>query len=113
MARTHNIGQILRRALLLQCPDCGQGSLYRRVYHLNHHCEFCGLIFEREQGYFVGAIYINVLATNAVILGTLLLLILVTGTVSEQTLWALFTIGLALPLLFFRHRRSFCTNCDH
>ncbi len=109
----NKIGQVFWQALMLKCPDCGHGSLYRRIYQLNHHCEYCGLIFEREQGYFVGAIYINVLATNAVILATLLLFILLTGTVNEKILWVLFAIGLAFPLLFFRHSRSFWISFDH
>jgi uncharacterized protein (DUF983 family) len=113
MAKKHSIGQLLRRALLLKCPDCGYGSLYRRLYHLNHHCEYCGLIFEREQGYFVGAIYINVLATNALIIATLVGYMLITGTVSETILWVLFGIGIGFPLLFFRHSRSFWINFDH
>ena len=98
---------------MLKCPDCGHGSLYRRVYQLNHHCEYCGLIFEREQGYFVGAIYINVLATNALIIGTLLVFMLISGTVNQQILWILFAVGATFPFLFFRHSRSFWINFDH
>ncbi len=98
---------------MLKCPDCGHGSLYHRFFHLNHHCEFCGLIFEREQGYFVGAIYINVVVTNALILATLLGFIFLTGTVNEKILWVLFAIGLTFPILFFRHSRSFWINFDH
>ena len=33
---------------------------------MNSHCFQCGLKFEREQGYFVGAIYINYAATVAI-----------------------------------------------
>lgn len=71
------------------------------------------MIFEREQGYFVGAIYINVLATNALILGTLMAFILLTGTVSQKILWVLFVMGTTFPFLFFRHSRSFWVGFDH
>ena len=98
---------------MLKCPDCGSDSLYRRIYQVKHHCEICGLIFEREQGYFVGAIYINVLMTNALIIGTLIGYIIVTGTVSQKILLVLFVMGLTLPFLFFRHSRSFWIAFDH
>src|SRR5437867_509129 len=64
--------RILRRGLKLKCPDCGLGPLYRKAFRMHTHCEYCGLIYEREQGYFVGAIYINVIATESLLLGALL-----------------------------------------
>ena len=40
--------------------------MYRRPFSMNSYCFHCGLKFEREQGYFVGAIYINYAATVAI-----------------------------------------------
>jgi uncharacterized protein (DUF983 family) len=45
-----------------QVSDCGLGPLYRSLFKMNTHCEYCGLVYEREQGYFVGAIYFNIMA---------------------------------------------------
>lgn len=48
------------RALLLQrCPTCGRGRVYERGLKMNSRCPECGLIFEREEGYFMGALYIS------------------------------------------------------
>ena len=54
---------ILGRCLRLRCPRCGQGRLFARVFTLFEHCPVCSLSFEPEQGYYVGAIYLNYAAT--------------------------------------------------
>lgn len=45
--------RLLRPGLILRCPDCGLGSLYRSMFRMHTYCEYCGLIYEREQGYCV------------------------------------------------------------
>ncbi len=46
--------------LTLRCPRCGSGHLFRRYFHLVDDCPRCGLHFEREAGYFAGALAINI-----------------------------------------------------
>jgi uncharacterized protein (DUF983 family) len=43
----------------LRCPLCGQGRQFRRWLIMNHRCPHCGVLFEREPGFFLGSIYIN------------------------------------------------------
>jgi uncharacterized protein (DUF983 family) len=48
------------------CPRCRGGpiyrtSLWRGFLNMHERCPNCGLKFEREQGYFVGAMYISYL----------------------------------------------------
>src|SRR5215469_11801826 len=54
---------IFIRALRLRCPACGGGRLYRSLLDMHKACSECGMVFEREQGYFVGAVYVNVIVT--------------------------------------------------
>jgi uncharacterized protein (DUF983 family) len=42
-----------------QCPHCFQGAIYQSGMHLNDRCPVCGLQLKREQGYFMGAMYIS------------------------------------------------------
>jgi len=105
--------RILRRGLTLRCPDCGLGPLYRKAFRMHTHCEYCGLIYEREQGYFVGAIYINVIATESLLLGALLVYALITGNVSQTILTVLIVLALVLPLVFFHHSRSLWLCVDY
>ena len=56
---------------------------------MNAHCEYCDLIYEREQGYFIGAIYLNVIATESLLLGTLLIYGLIKGKIDQTILTVL------------------------
>ena len=63
---------------------------------MHEHCENCGLKFEREQGYFLGAMYISYGMALITIVGLGLLLWAFTSwSLQKITLWA---ILLFLPL---------------
>ena len=97
---------VLGRALRLRCPHCGEGELFTGWFAMLERCTFCGIRFEREQGYFVGAIYVNYGAT--VILAMTGYLLLWGGTSistgGQLLLWVPFVI--LFPLWFFRYSRS-------
>lgn len=42
-----------------RCPRCGSGHLFRRYFTIVPDCPRCGLHFEREPGYWSGALAIN------------------------------------------------------
>jgi len=52
-------GLALRRVLHDQCPQCGRGHLFRSWARLNERCEVCGLVYRREQGAELGAMYLS------------------------------------------------------
>jgi len=52
-------GRVLSRVWRLRCPRCGEGTIFARAFRMRPACPVCGLAFEREPGYFIGAIYIN------------------------------------------------------
>ena len=111
-----NIGEarkILMRGLRLKCPACGRGALYKSAFKMWEQCPACGLVYGREQGYFVGAIYLNVMATEALILLVYLVSVF-TGMISDRVIFPLL-IGMAitLPLIFFRFSRSLWLSIDH
>jgi uncharacterized protein (DUF983 family) len=46
------------RAIFAQrCPRCLQGRVFRGLVTMNETCPACGYRFEREPGYFLGAMY--------------------------------------------------------
>jgi len=47
--------------LRLRCPRCLQGRVYYRLVQMNATCPWCGYVFGREEGYFVGAMYASYL----------------------------------------------------
>jgi uncharacterized protein (DUF983 family) len=52
---------MIGRALRRRCPRCGE-SAFSSYFGLLEHCDRCGLRFEREPGYWVGALIINTTA---------------------------------------------------
>src|SRR5258707_3804261 len=102
----------LWRCLKLFCPACGKASIVERPFNLKYRCTACGVIFKREEGFFVGAIMANVLATEATILAAYFVCLLLIS--NEKTmLIILFIVGLTFPLAFYHHSWSLCLGIDH
>lgn len=51
-----------------RCPRCRRGRIFRGAFAMNDPCPECGLIFQREEGYFLGAMYVSYLLSSALIL---------------------------------------------
>ncbi len=67
-------GRALRRA----CPRCGHAPIFRTFFDLEPGCPSCDLVFERESGYWVGAMIINTAVISFVLLATLVLVVWLT-----------------------------------
>lgn len=37
------------------CPKCREGKIFRGIMRMNSKCPVCGNVFEKEEGYFIGA----------------------------------------------------------
>lgn len=104
---------LLGHGLRLRCPRCGNGRLYGKPFRMNENCFHCGLKFEREQGYFIGAIYINYAATVAIAVPGFFLLDAFTKITIDQQLAFWIPFSVIFPLLFFHHARSLWLVLDH
>jgi uncharacterized protein (DUF983 family) len=59
---THTRGGVLAglwAVVRTRCPRCRRGRMFKGLLQLNDPCPVCGLIFEREEGYFLGAMYVS------------------------------------------------------
>ena len=65
-------GLMLWRGLRRKCPRCGGGGLFRGWFKMVDDCPHCHLHFEREPGYWVGAV-----AINTAVVGVLFTILLV------------------------------------
>jgi len=67
----------VRAVLALRCPRCLDGRIWRRLLSMNVACPVCGLVFEREPGYFTGAMMVSyglaVPALGAIVIGLMTL----------------------------------------
>lgn len=102
----------LARGALLRCPACGRAPLFRGWFRMHDACGACGFPFTREQGFYLGSIYINY-GVTVIVTGALYgLLVMGLGTSHETALAVCLVVAVALPILFFRHARSFLLALD-
>jgi uncharacterized protein (DUF983 family) len=100
------VTRALGRAIRLRCPRCGATPLFRGWFRMAEACALCGLRFERAQGYFVGAIYVNYAVTAILAIGGFFLLWGLLGLSTGVQLAVLVPIVVIFPLWFFRYSRS-------
>ena len=94
---------MLGRALARRCVVCGGRGAFASYFRLRDACPQCGLSYEREEGYWVGAMILNIggaqLAFFAFFIGGLLL-------TWPDPPWTFFAVGgiaimIAFPILFY------------
>ena len=105
--------RVLKRAIRLLCPACGESSIVERPFHIRHHCPVCLSLYKREDGFFVGAILANVVITELVILAFCFFCLLVIGAEYESVLVVLFIVALIFPVAFYHHSWSLWLSFDH
>ena len=109
----HQILKTIARSLTLRCPVCGQSSIVQRLFHIRHHCPSCRALFKREDGFFVGAILVNVVTTEIVILVICFFWLLVLGSDYDTVLYGLFAAAVLFPVAFFHHSWSLWLGFDY
>jgi uncharacterized protein (DUF983 family) len=103
----------LSRCLRLRCPVCGLSSIVQRPFKIKHHCPSCDALFMREAGFFVGAILVNIVTTEFVILATYILFMVILGFDYQIVLPVLFIAALLFPIAFYHHSWSIWLGFDH
>lgn len=95
-------GTAIFRALGRRCPRCGQRRIFDRWLSMRRECQRCGLRFEREEGYWLGAVALNLIVTEGLFIGFLVLGIVTTWPDVPWTglMVVLVTINIATPILF-------------
>lgn len=104
--------RILGRILLLRCPRCGASPVYTGMFTMRSTCRGCSLRFEREPGYFIGAIYLNYGLTAGLMIGGYFALERFTSLEPASLLMVCAAVGVVVPILFFRHARLLWLGVD-
>ena len=99
--------------LTLRCPACGESRIFARPFHVKESCESCGAIFKREEGFFVGAIMVAVVATEAVIVLAYLISLPIVSSHHDLVIGGLLVLALLFPVGFFHHSWSIWLSFDH
>jgi uncharacterized protein (DUF983 family) len=103
----------LSRCLRLRCPACGRASIVKRPFKIKDQCSSCAVMFNREEGFFVGAILVNVATTELAILSVYLICLPIISNNIQLVLTILFIVALAFPVAFYHHSWSVWLSFDH
>ncbi len=97
---------LAKRGLLLQCPNCGGFTMVKGLLKIHDQCRICGLIFEHDDAFYLGASVVNYTFT------ALLALIPALVFVARGS-WSIITavvfasaVCLVFPVLFYWHSKS-------
>ncbi|MDQ4149882.1 MAG: DUF983 domain-containing protein [Actinomycetota bacterium] len=95
--------KLLLRGLLARCPVCGGGALFSGLLTLKERCPTCGYDFEREAGWWIGAMIMNMGGALVVFAAYFVLSIRLTW---PDVPWTALTLGglvlmAAFPVLFY------------
>jgi uncharacterized protein (DUF983 family) len=106
--------KMLLRGLVRHCPRCGGGHLFDGWFTMKERCPRCGMKFEREEGFFLGAFTVNF----GVMLISLALFIVIgiAATLPDPPAGKLallgMVVGVVVPTFFYPFSRTFWSAID-
>jgi uncharacterized protein (DUF983 family) len=105
---------LIARALTRRCPACGSAGIFRSYFALEPQCPGCGLLFEREEGYFLGAMMVNLAVSELIFALGLAALVLATWPNPPwKVIWIAAVVGMAVaPLLFYPFSKTLWIALD-
>jgi uncharacterized protein (DUF983 family) len=106
--------KLLLRGMLLRCPRCGGGHLFKGWFRMVERCPRCNYKFEREEGFFLGAYVINIGVSQLVAVAFIAISII--ATLPDPPVGKLIVIGLvvviATPFVFYPFSKTIWTAFD-
>ena len=107
------LGTILA-GVRMRCPRCGRGPLFARAatLRMRRACPVCGWVFEREEGYWSGAVAVNLLVTELLVSAVALGLVLLTATPPLVVLAIGLPAAVLFPIGFYPFAKSFWMRFD-
>lgn len=99
------------RATLLRCPRCGRAPLFRAGYTTYRRCHVCQWRFEREEGYWTGAMALNLVVTEFLIAAIAIPLAASGAPVAPLLVFGV-PVAILLPVLFYWHAKAYWIALD-
>ena len=107
-------GRALRRGLRRRCPRCGSGGIFDSYFSLKERCPTCDYPFERESGYWVGAIAINMAIAEAIFFVLFIAVVLLTmpGVEWMPLLAVALVTNAIVPVIFYPFSKTIWMSGD-
>ena len=106
--------RMLVRGLFRRCPRCGGGKLFTTWLSMKPRCPRCGMCFEREEGFFLGAFVVNfgvMLISMAAFIGIGVAMTLPDPDPVRLAIGGI-VVALVVPIAFYPMSRTFWSAID-
>jgi uncharacterized protein (DUF983 family) len=87
------------------CPGCRRGRIFKKFVFMNPACPDCGRVFEKESGYFIGAMIASYFLGTLAAFPLLIAMVFLWGQTMTLALFASCALILALQPILFRYSR--------
>ncbi len=95
-----------------RCPSCRDGRIFDGFVRMNPLCPTCGIRFEREQGYFLGAMYFSY-GMGVVAIGAPITWMIIRRADPVLVASVAFALLLVLSPAIFRYSRTLWLHFDN
>lgn len=95
-----------------RCPNCNRGKMFAGLFRMHHRCEHCGFDFDREQGYWTGAMFVSSFLPMFLV-GPVWLALLLSGQSTLLIFSVTIILLVALIPPIFRYSRVIWLHMDY
>ncbi len=106
---TSATSMLMRRALTRKCPVCGRGNIFETHFRMNRSCPSCHVIFWKDPGESLGAMYVDYAVATVAFLIAWLILDFTTHLSDPVQVAIVGSIAVAGMLVFYPTSRSVWT----
>lgn len=103
--------------LIVRCPRCGKGKLFRGIFAMYDQCPVCGLDFVREEGFYTGAMAINLVVSELIVTAYILPVAIISGINPQIPFIPILIFSsplpILLPIIFFRPARGLWLSMNY
>lgn len=105
---------LLARGVRKRCPLCGKGRAFASFFRIRERCPHCRYLFEREEGYWVGAVIMNFVFVEAWF--AVLFITVVFATAPDIAWFPLLVVGIVtngiLPVILYPNSKTIWMAVD-
>jgi uncharacterized protein (DUF983 family) len=101
----------IRAILTARCPHCLEGEVFTGWWDMRETCPLCGVVYKREEGYFMNAIFVGYVLGFFAIVPPLLILYFMNASVLAYTIAASVVLAILAPLIL-RYARILWMHMD-
>jgi uncharacterized protein (DUF983 family) len=105
-AKDNRFWTLFFNAFRLRCPVCKEGKIFEGWFRIHRTCPECGVLIDREAGYFLGSIYFNYGATCTIAMVVYMIGFFGFGLTNRELVPPIVLFAIFFPLYFLRYARA-------